>query len=255
MTDQRPANLLTEFDRLLSGWLVIRDQLTQELVGLIVDTPEANQVVGKANEALITLLRQIDESLEHYPKGLSQDFERVHYAFVAYCDGFLLQEFEWGSNDKGETQRFRRGWLKMLLEQKVFGTRAAGVKLEQDMLRVITKGYIEPSDVALALIYLKVIWVGFSFQSRGFQSQGFRDKRNLMREQLSEIAARVSAKQVDASSQQPLGWMPAEGIVATRLAPISRWKMLIVYFGIGFVTILSATWMLLSLWVTFTLEN
>jgi type VI protein secretion system component VasF len=250
MSDERPANLLAEFDRLLSGWLAIRDQLTQGLVGLNVDTPEANQVVGRTNDALIALLRQIDEGLEHYPKGLSKDLERVHYAFVAYCDDFLLQEFSWGNKNQDEARRFRRGWLKMLLEQQVFGTRAAGVKLEQEMSRVITKGYIEPSDAALALIYLKVIWVGF-----GLHSQGFQDKRGLIREQLSEVASRVSPKQVDESRLQPLGWMPAEGITATRLAPISRWKMLIVYFSFGFVTVLSATWMLLSLWVTLTLEN
>lgn len=235
------TNLVSEFERLLSQWVVALDELSVELVDS--ENEKIESALSRLQAKVLRLLRG-DSRTTEYLEPQDADLFRMHYAFIAYCDDYLLQRYSWSEAQPEKQREYRRLWLKFLCEQKLFGTRAAGAKLPKVMRALVTKGAHKDKDLEMAVVYLRVIWLGFGSGSGEHQAA-----QSKLRVALSEIIERFRSDSEAPTNIQPLGWMPPPGLVAKRLAPIGRWKKILLYLGLGYILTTCLIWLLLSSWV------
>lgn len=242
----RKANLLFEFENLLSSWVDAIDELSllvgtadEDSIDLVLQQFQSRVIKSTVGERdMVSFLATLE------PKRL-----RMHYAFFAYCDDFLLQRYGWAGSIPEKLAQYRRAWLKLLFEQKVFGSRSAGVKLQRDIGGLAASPLLEQADIQIAHVYLRILWLGFgpAPKQNGVAQSALREKL-VMAMQGSEQGKSLVAT-------QPFGWMPPPGLIGKRLAPIGRWRMFVLYLGIGYVAVTCLSLLVITLWVSSILNE
>lgn len=240
------TNLLFEFEDLLSSWVDAIDELSSQVSAADEDSMA---LVLQQFQSMVIKSTVGDRDMSDFLATLEPKRLRMHYAFFAYCDDFLLQRYGWAGAVPEKLAQYRRAWLKLLFEQKVFGSRSAGVKLQSDISSLAASPLLEQVDIQITHVYLRILWLGFGSNSK---QNGVTQRA--LRERLV-TAIQGSKQEKSLITTQPFGWMPPPGLIVKRLAPIGRWRKFLLFLGIGYVAATCLSMLAITLWVASILNE
>ena len=229
--------VLLEFERIFGQWLLIREELDEDLRTLFADseTQSPDLCFIKAQKALVGALRQTPESEASLNRMDEANLQKMRFALAAYWDDFLLQRHNWIDLPEGQQQMLRKAWLNHLVEWEAFGTRSAGKRFPEAVRSLVFADRREASDTSLLAVYHRILWLGFGGRDENTRAQ-FKE---LMDSTHLAILASSKAAMYE-KLQQPLGLMPPAGMKVSRLAPIKRWRKLILlaFAGLAFSSLI-----------------
>jgi type VI protein secretion system component VasF len=216
--------VLLEFERLFAQWLRIKAELDEQLRELYAQTErdQPDLCLLRAQKALVKTLQDTPPSDVSLSRMDLANLEKLRFALAAYWDDFLLQRHDWIGLPEAEQQQLRKTWLKYLVEWETFGTRSAGRRFPEAVQELVFAERREESDVPVLAMYYRILWLGFGAQDERSVSRIAQLMENL-RVTLQSTHAQPSAGE----AKQPLGWMPPPGMKPGRMAPIRRWRNLI----------------------------
>jgi type VI secretion system protein ImpK len=198
----------------------------------------------------IVLARQVSRQLENliemqsleYRQGGSrfaqQAAEDARYIKAALADEVLLRQ-DWPG---------REIWSQYLLEASMFRSSVAGEKVFDDIKHLLRAR--EPAQRTLAQLYLFTLALGFQGQ---YRDQNAKDLLAGLRRELFQF---VFQRQADlAGRDRVLSPQPYANtlshIAPKRMAPLSRWKLILLGSLIGLLAISELLW----LWPTWQLRQ
>ncbi|MBJ7255277.1 MAG: DotU family type IV/VI secretion system protein [Akkermansiaceae bacterium] len=198
----------------------------------------------------IVLARQVSRQLENliemqsleYRQGGSrfaqQAAEDARYIKAALADEVLLRQ-DWPG---------REIWSQHLLEASMFRSSVAGEKVFDDIKHLLRAR--EPAQRTLAQLYLFTLALGFQGQ---YRDQNAKDLLAGLRRELFQF---VFQRQADlAGRDRVLSPQPYANtlshIAPKRMAPLSRWKLILLGSLIGLLAISELLW----LWPTWQLRQ
>ena len=198
----------------------------------------------------IVLARQVSRQLENliemqsleYRQGGSrfaqQAAEDARYIKAALADEVLLRQ-DWPG---------REIWSQHLLEASMFRSSVAGEKVFDDIKHLLRAR--EPAQRTLAQLYLFTLALGFQGQSRDHTA------KDLLAGLRRELFQFVFQRQADlAGRDRVLSPQPYANtlshIAPKRMAPLSRWKLILLGSLIGLLAISELLW----LWPTWQLRQ
>ena len=198
----------------------------------------------------IVLARQVSRQLENliemqsleYRQGGSrfaqQAAEDARYIKAALADEVLLRQ-DWSG---------REIWSQHLLEATMFRSSVAGEKVFDDIKHLLRAR--EPAQRTLAQLYLFTLALGFQGQ---YRDQNAKDLLAGLRRELFQF---VFQRQADlAGRDRVLSPQPYANtlshIAPKRMAPLSRWKLILLGGVIGLLAISELLW----LWPTWQLRQ
>jgi type VI secretion system protein ImpK len=198
----------------------------------------------------IVLARQVSRQLENliemqsleYRQGGSrfaqQAAEDARYINAALADEVLLRQ-DWPG---------REIWSQHLLEASMFRSSVAGEKVFDDIKHLLRAR--EPAQRTLAQLYLFTLALGFQGQ---YRDQNAKDLLAGLRRELFQF---VFQRQADlAGRDRVLSPQPYANtlshIAPKRMAPLSRWKLILLGSLIGLLAISELLW----LWPTWQLRQ
>jgi type VI secretion system protein ImpK len=198
----------------------------------------------------IVLARQVSRQLENliemqsleYRQGGSrfaqQAAEDARYIKAALADEVLLRQ-DWPG---------RKIWSQHLLEASMFRSSVAGEKVFDDIKHLLRAR--EPAQRTLAQLYLFTLALGFQGQ---YRDQNAKDLLAGLRRELFQF---VFQRQADlAGRDRVLSPQPYANtlshIAPKRMAPLSRWKLILLGCLIGLLAVSELLW----LWPTWQLRQ
>ena len=244
--------VLLEFERVFEQWLLIREALDEDLRALFVDSEAQSPDLCfiKAQKALVEALRQRPGSYTSLTRLDEANLQKMRFALAAYWDDFLLQRHNWIDLPEVRQQSLRKAWLNHLVEWEAFGTRSAGKRFPEAVRSLVFADRREASDTSLLAVYYRILWLGFGGQDQGSRAQ-FKE---LMDSTRLALVANSKAAGYE-KSKQPLGLMPPAGMKVSRLAPIKRWRKLILLAFAGLALSSLIIWVGLVLRLTTDLSG
>jgi type VI secretion system protein ImpK len=203
-----------------------------------------------SNAEAIVLARQVSRHLENliemqsleYRQGGSrfaqQAAEDARYLKAALADEVLLRQ-NWSG---------REIWSQHLLEASMFRSSVAGEKVFDDIKQLLRAR--EPSQRTLAQLYLFTLALGYQGQYRDQKAQ------DLLAGLRRELFQFVFQRQADlAGRDRVLSPQPYANtlshIAPKRMAPLSRWKLILLGSVMGLLAISELLW----LWPTWQLRQ
>jgi type VI secretion system protein ImpK len=181
------------------------------------------------------------QSLEYRQGGsrfAQQAAEDARYIKAALADEVLLRQ-DWPG---------REIWSQYLLEASMFRSSVAGEKVFDDIKHLLRAR--EPAQRTLAQLYLFTLALGFQGQ---YRDQNAKDLLAGLRRELFQF---VFQRQADlAGRDRVLSPQPYANtlshIAPKRMAPLSRWKLILLGSLIGLLAISELLW----LWPTWQLRQ
>lgn len=204
-----------------------------------------------SNTAEATVLaRQVSRQLENLIEMQSLEYRQVgsrfaqqaaadaRYLKAALADEVLLRQ-DWSGRDI---------WSQHLLEASMFRSSVAGQKVFDDIKQLLRAR--EPAQRTLAQLYLFTLALGFQGQ---YRDQNAQDLLAGLRRELFQF---VFQRQADlAGRDRVLSLQPYANtlshIAPKRMAPLNRWKLILVASVIGLLVISELLW----LWPTWQLRQ
>ena len=246
--------VLLEFERLFAQWLLIKAELDDQLRALYAQTErdQADLCLLQAQQALVKTLQYGPASDVSLSRMDLANLEKLRFALAAYWDDFLLQRHDWIGLPEAEQQQLRKTWLKYLVEWEAFGTRSAGRRFPEAVQELVFAERREEGDAPLLAVYYRILWLGFGGQDEESVSRVTQLMENL-RIALHSTHTSPSAGE----AKQPLGWMPPPGMKPGRMAPIGRWRNLILaaFAAVGASSLIAWSGLVLNLTDTLSSMN
>jgi type VI protein secretion system component VasF len=246
--------LVDGFEKLLAFWLAVKSDLVAYLKGereFIVNETSISDVHHHVHNLLVNY---IEQEMNVKSSQLSQKqlaiYRLMVYCFVATVDEHLLKDSLWNTSSNEKKEEGRHKWLPLLLEQRLFGSRNAGVRLVDRMAVAATKRTADPLELELAGIYLRALWLGFDEHFVGDRLRLKSLRHNLLN-QLENSIAKSDRSVFD--SQPFLAEIPSQKEPA-RLAPIAKWRSKAWYFIFGYIGLSAGAYWFLSSWLVRILE-
>lgn len=236
--------VLKEFERMFSTWLQVKRELDSDLGGLHaeLDSDQLDTFLWKAQKSLVETLTSPISNVGSVARVELVNLDKMKFAIAAYWDDYLLQRYDWAELPEASRAKSRQFWLKYLIESEVFGTRSAGRRFPAAVRDLLLDKHFMDADIPLLAVYLRILWLGFGSLDAHTQAP-----YKPLREQASRILQAKCAQSSDVKSQQPLGWLPPVGMRAKHLAPIQRWKKILLgLFGSILVSSL-LTWVAVAI--------
>ncbi len=204
---------------------------------------------SSAAEASV-LARQVSRQLENLIEMQSLEYRQVgsrfaqqaaadaRYLKAALADEVLLRQ-DWSGRDI---------WSQHLLEASMFRSSVAGEKVFDDIKQLLRAR--EPAQRTLAQLYLFTLALGFQGQ---YRDQNAQDLLAGLRRELFQF---VFQRQADlAGRDRVLSPQPYANtlshIAPKRMAPLSRWKLILLASVIGLLVVSELLW----LWPTWQLRQ
>jgi type VI secretion system protein ImpK len=204
---------------------------------------------SNSSEATV-LARQVSRQLENLIEMQSLEYRQVgsrfaqqaaqdaRYLKAALADEVLLRQ-DWSG---------RYIWSQHLLEASMFRSSVAGEKVFDDIKQLLRAR--EPAQRTLAQLYLFTLALGFQGQ---YRDQNAQDLLAGLRRELFQF---VFQRQADlAGRDRVLSPQPYANtlshIAPKRMAPLSRWKLILLASVIGLLVISELLW----LWPTWQLRQ
>ena len=242
--------MLLEFERIFAQWLQIKAELDARLHDLYAqaEKDQPDLCLMKAQKALVSALQQRPSTEVSLSRIDLSNLEKMRFALAAYWDDFLLQRHDWIGLPAAEQQVLRKTWLKYLVEWEAFGTRSAGRRFPEAIRSLIFAERLEESDTPVLAVYYRILWLGF-----GGQDEKSRTAIAELTELTRQALLARHSDQVSAGVKQPLGYMPPPGLIPGRMAPIRRWRNLILGAFAGVAVLSLLVWVGLVLNLTDTL--
>jgi len=216
--------VLTEFERMFSRWIQVKRQLDADLRALDSES-DASQLDGCLHTAQKSLLGALTAPIGNVG-SISRvelaNLEKMKYAVAVYWDDYLLQRYDWGGLAEAMCVKARKLWLKNLIEIEIFGTRSAGKRFPHAVRDLLLDKRFAEADIPLLAVYLRILWLGF-----GSPEASSQVAYKPLREEAVRLLQSKYAVSSESKNQQPLGWMPPVGMQIKHLAPIQRWKKIL----------------------------
>jgi type VI protein secretion system component VasF len=229
--------LLDTFDEMYAGWRQAVDRFVREVREIDHELPDIQPQIIRLKNEVLRLAGGKKNLTNESRRTISTDTKHVRYAFLAYCDDYMLQRFSWPGISDDLAAEARKFWLSRLCEDEGFGTRTAGHTLPERVKKLTETQHPTAEQIELAQIYSRILWLGFGPVDERFQGYLLDLSRKL-----ASLIDNNRPKDIS-DSTQPLGWLPSQTQVAQRLAPLRRWQL---GFGIAFMAFLGIT---LALWL------
>ena len=235
--------VLREFERLFSSWLQVKSELDADLRELAedFDSEQLDACLYKAQKSLVVTLTAPISNIGSVARVELANLEKMKFAIAAYWDDYLLQRYDWAELSETGRVKSRQLWLTYLIESEVFGTRSAGRRFPAAVRDLLIDKRFMDADVPLLAVYLRILWLGFGSPDPRTQAP-----YKPLRQEANRVLQARYARSSESNSQQPLGWVPPVGMKAKHLAPIQRWKKILLGLFCGILVSSLLTWVAVS---------
>ena len=218
LQDNNQLDLLRLFEETMHFWRALRNDISQHIHKHEDLLDQAGKPVANVSKyvqlQLLEYIQDQQQNVQQFASASQQDlYTKQLYAVAAIIDEQILEQLHWGHEI--ETQ-----WLESMLELRLFKSRNSGAKLIDEMELLAARSHnFSQYEKQLAMVYVRVIWMGFDGKYSSQAQQLARLQRALLQ------SAEVNLIQVE---KEPLfhacyqhNINPQEQF---RLAPISQWK-------------------------------
>ncbi len=241
----RAFDLTHYSEELLHFWLEIQDQVNKHIhMGdkLLDEEQKPVQELAKYIQRRLYDFIQLQMKQVEQAASLPQQqlYQKSLYAHAALIDEQILNQLEWKISDQ---------WIVLMMEQTLFESRNAGVKLIDEMEEFAALPHnFTVDEKKLAEIYIKIIWLGFvgKYQDKEEKSG---DNSNIA--ELVEALYKSAELFVPDVEQRQLieqaykyNNNPQK---QSRLAPLRRWYRYGLYCLLGYLLVSSFSWFVITI--------